>query len=90
MKESGLRGRGGGGFLCHKMEPGCTGNRTAKICDCNADEGDPELSWIAVFLNQTPMSSSKEMAIAAYAVGANEGYVYIRAEYRWCKTFRAP
>ncbi|MBE7028186.1 MAG: NADH-quinone oxidoreductase subunit NuoF [Ruminococcaceae bacterium] len=82
IKKSGLRGRGGGGFstgmkwdFTYKAE----GNK--KYVACNADEGDPGAFMDRSVLEGDPHSIIEAMAIAAYAVGADQGYIYIRAEY---------
>jgi NADH-quinone oxidoreductase subunit F/NADP-reducing hydrogenase subunit HndC len=82
VKSSGLRGRGGGGFptgvkweLCHKS-PG-----DQKYLICNADEGDPGAFMDRGVLEADPHSILEGMTIAAYAIGATKGYVYVRAEY---------
>ena len=82
VKASGLRGRGGAGFLtglkwqfCRKS-PG-----DVKYVLCNADEGDPGAFMDRSVLEGDPHSVIEAMAIAAYAIGAKQGYVYVRAEY---------
>lgn len=82
MKDSGLRGRGGGGFPVG-MKWDFTYKSTAdqKFVACNADEGDPGAFMDRSVLEGNPHAVIEAMAIAAYAVGANQGYVYIRAEY---------
>ncbi|MDO5033314.1 MAG: NADH-ubiquinone oxidoreductase-F iron-sulfur binding region domain-containing protein [Eubacteriales bacterium] len=82
IKASGLRGRGGGGFptglkweLCAKAEG------QEKYIICNADEGDPGAFMDRSILEGDPGSVLEAMAIAGYAIGANYGLVYIRAEY---------
>ncbi|HHT67753.1 MAG TPA: NADH-quinone oxidoreductase subunit NuoF [Firmicutes bacterium] len=82
IKKSGLRGRGGGGFstgmkweFAHKQPPG------QKYIVCNADEGDPGAFMDRSILEGDPHSVVEGMAIGAYAIGANKGYVYCRAEY---------
>ena len=82
IKRSGLRGRGGAGFptglkwdLCRRS-PGDT-----KYVLCNADEGDPGAFMDRSVLEGDPHSVVEAMAIAAYAIGASQGYVYVRAEY---------
>ncbi len=82
IKESGLRGRGGGGFptgLKWQFTANSQGDK--KYVACNADEGDPGAFMDRSILEGDPHSLIEAMAIAAYAVGADEGYVYIRAEY---------
>ena len=82
VKESGLRGRGGGGFSTG-MKWMFTANAQGdqKYVACNADEGDPGAFMDRSILEGDPHTIIEAMAIAAYAVGANQGYVYIRAEY---------
>ena len=81
--ESGLRGRGGGGFptgLKWKFAAGNRGN-VQKYVGCNADEGDPGAFMDRSILEGDPHAVLEAMAIAGYAIGADEGYVYVRAEY---------
>ncbi|HON57315.1 MAG TPA: NADH-quinone oxidoreductase subunit J/K, partial [bacterium] len=84
MRKSGLRGRGGGGYPTYikwtnghraKSETG------QKYIICNADEGDPGAFMDRSTIEGDPFSIIEGMAIAGYAVGADKGYVYIRAEY---------
>ncbi len=82
VKESGLRGRGGGGFptgLKWQFAKNATGDK--KYVACNADEGDPGAFMDRSVLEGDPHAVIEAMAIAAYAIGADEGYVYVRAEY---------
>ena len=82
VKDSGLRGRGGGGFptglkwafTAREAEP-------VKYVACNADEGDPGAFMDRSVLEGDPHAMIEAMAIAGYAIGAEKGYVYIRAEY---------
>jgi NADH-quinone oxidoreductase subunit F/NADP-reducing hydrogenase subunit HndC len=79
---SGLRGRGGGGFstgLKWKFARNAKGDK--KYVICNADEGDPGAFMDRSILEGDPHSIIEGMAIAAYAIGSDEGYVYVRAEY---------
>ena len=82
IKESGLRGRGGGGFPTGLKwqfalnEPG-----DEKYVICNADEGDPGAFMDRSILEGNPHSVIEAMEIAGYAIGAHHGYIYIRAEY---------
>ena len=82
ITKSGLRGRGGAGFptgrkweLCHKA-PG-----EKKYVICNADEGDPGAFMDRSILEADPHSVIEGLTIAGYAMGATEGYIYVRAEY---------
>ena len=81
--DSGLRGRGGGGFptgLKWKFASGNRGN-VKKYVACNGDEGDPGAFMDRSILEGDPHAVLEAMAIAGYAIGADEGYIYIRAEY---------
>ncbi|MDR0381202.1 MAG: NADH-quinone oxidoreductase subunit NuoF [Oscillospiraceae bacterium] len=82
IKSSGLRGRGGGGFptglkweFAFKQPPG------QKYVCCNADEGDPGAFMDRSILEGDPHSVIEAMAVAGYCIGANQGYIYVRAEY---------
>ncbi len=82
IKKSGLRGRGGGGFPTGlKWEITSKVEDSQKYVICNADEGDPGAFMDRSILEGDPHSVIEAMAIAAYAIGAEMGYVYIRAEY---------
>ncbi|MCX7711960.1 MAG: NADH-quinone oxidoreductase subunit NuoF [Clostridia bacterium] len=82
IKQSGLRGRGGGGFPTGlKWEITMKQNSEVKFIICNADEGDPGAFMDRSILEGDPHSIIEGMAIGAYAIGANKGLVYIRAEY---------
>ena len=82
IKESGLRGRGGAGFPTgKKWEFTKNAKAKKKYVVCNADEGDPGAFMDRSILEGDPNSVIEAMAIAAYAVGADQGYIYIRAEY---------
>jgi NADP-reducing hydrogenase subunit HndC len=82
IKKSGLRGRGGGGFPSGlKWEFTAKAKDDQKYVCCNADEGDPGAFMDRSVLEGDPHSVIEAMAIAGYAVGANQGYIYIRAEY---------
>ena len=82
MKKSGLRGRGGGGFLTGlKWEFASKYQSEKKYVICNADEGDPGAFMDRSILEGDPYSVIEAMIIAGYAIGADEGNVYIRAEY---------
>ena len=82
IKKSGLRGRGGGGFPTGmKWQFGHDAKGDQKYVICNADEGDPGAFMDRSVLEGDPHSVIEAMAIAGYAIGANMGYVYVRAEY---------
>jgi len=82
LRKSGLRGRGGAGFptyrkweLCRKAES------RPKYVICNADEGDPGAFMDRVILESDPHEVIEGMIIAGYVIGAEQGYIYVRAEY---------
>lgn len=82
LKKSGLRGRGGGGFPTGmKWEFAANQVNDQKYIVCNADEGDPGAFMDRSVLEGDPHVIIEAMAIGGYAIGANEGYVYVRAEY---------
>src|SRR5690554_4311864 len=82
IKKSGLRGRGGGGFPTGvKWECAARQENEQKYVCCNAEEGEPGAFMDRSILEGDPHSVVEAMAIAAYAIGANQGYVYVRAEY---------
>ncbi|MDX8336257.1 NADH-quinone oxidoreductase subunit NuoF [Candidatus Cetobacterium colombiensis] len=82
VKDSGLRGRGGGGYLSGlKWEFASKNASDQKYIVCNADEGDPGAFMDRSILEGDPHSIIEGMAIAGYAIGATKGLVYIRAEY---------
>ncbi len=82
VKSSGLRGRGGGGFPTGlKWEITKQQEGDIKFIICNADEGDPGAFMDRSILEGDPHSVIEAMAIGAYAIGADKGVVYIRAEY---------
>jgi len=82
LKKSGLRGRGGGGFTTGmKWEFTAKAQGEQKYVACNADEGDPGAFMDRSILEGDPHAVVEAMAIAGYAIGADKGYVYIRAEY---------
>ena len=82
MKASGLRGRGGAGFPTGvKWEFASKSVADQKYVCCNADEGDPGAFMDRSVLEGDPHSVIEAMAIAGYAIGATQGYIYIRAEY---------
>ena len=84
IKKSGLRGRGGGGFPTGKKWESCR-NATApdgcRYVICNGDEGDPGAYMDRSLMESNPHSILEGMIIGSYAIGANEGYIFVRAEY---------
>ena len=79
---SGLRGRGGAGFPTgRKWQFARNNDAPQKYACCNADEGDPGAFMDRSVLEGDPHSVLEAMTIAGYAIGANQGYIYIRAEY---------
>ena len=82
VTKSGLRGRGGAGFLTgKKWQFTAMAKANQKFVVCNADEGDPGAFMDRSILEGTPHSVIEAMIIAGYAVGADRGYIYVRAEY---------
>jgi len=82
VKDSGLRGRGGGGFPTGtKWGFAAQQDNEQKYVCCNADEGDPGAFMDRSVLEGDPHSIIEAMAIAGYAIGANYGFIYVRAEY---------
>ena len=82
VEASGLRGRGGAGFLTGKKWRFCRANPgERKYVICNGDEGDPGAFMDRAVLEDNPHSVIEGMLIAAFAIGADEGYVYVRHEY---------
>ena len=82
IKASGLRGRGGAGFPTGlKWEFTAKAESDKKYVCCNADEGDPGAFMDRSILEGDPHSVLEAMTIAGYAVGADQGYIYVRAEY---------
>ena len=81
--DSCIRGRGGAGFPTGKKWKFASGNRgeVQKYVCCNADEGDPGAFMDRSILEGDPHSVFEAMAIAGYAIGADQGYIYVRAEY---------
>ena len=82
ISDSGLRGRGGAGFPTGKkwsFTKMAEGDQ--KYVVCNADEGDPGAFMDRSILEGTPHSVIEAMMIAGYTIGANKGYIYVRAEY---------
>ncbi len=83
ITDSGLRGRGGGGFPTGKKWQFAMGGAPGiqKYVCCNADEGDPGAFMDRSVLEGDPHVVFEAMAIAGYVIGANQGYIYVRAEY---------
>lgn len=84
VKKSGLRGRGGGGFPTGQKWEFARQSKSIdgqKYLICNADEGDPGSFQNRSLLESLPFSEIEGMTIAGYAIGANKGYIYCRAEY---------
>jgi NADP-reducing hydrogenase subunit HndC len=82
LKKSGLRGRGGAGFPAGlKWQFAAQAEGDQKYVCCNADEGDPGAFMDRSVLEGDPHSVLEAMTIAGYAIGANQGYIYVRAEY---------
>ncbi|MBR2891254.1 MAG: NADH-quinone oxidoreductase subunit NuoF [Bacilli bacterium] len=80
--KSGLRGRGGGGFPTgRKWQFALNQNSEQKYVVCNGDEGDPGAFMDRSILEGNPLAVIEGMAIAGYAIGAHDGYFYVRAEY---------
>ena len=82
IEDSGLRGRGGGGFATGRKWRSVNKNQGGKsYVICNGDEGDPGAFMDRSVMEDDPNKLLEGMAIAAFAVGADEGYIYVRAEY---------
>ncbi|MDR1167830.1 MAG: NADH-quinone oxidoreductase subunit NuoF [Heliobacteriaceae bacterium] len=82
VEKSGLRGRGGGGFPTGRKWRFTAANRGGKsYVVCNGDEGDPGAFMDRSIMEGDPHKLLEGMAIAAFAIGADEGYIYVRAEY---------
>ena len=82
VKKSGLRGRGGAGFSTgRKWEFGRNAVGDKKFVICNADEGDPGAFMDRSVLEADPHAVIEGLIIAGYAIGANDGFIYVRAEY---------
>lgn len=83
IKASGLRGRGGGGYPTGRKWESCraAANGRGKYVICNADEGDPGAYMDRSILEGNPHAVLEGMIIGAYAIGAGEGYIYVRNEY---------
>ena len=84
LKASGLRGRGGAGFPCGlKWELARKAEANEKYVICNADEGEVGTFKDRYILEGDPFTLVEAMAIAGYAIGAKQGYIYLRAEYHF-------
>jgi NADH-quinone oxidoreductase subunit F len=82
IKESNLRGRGGGGFPTGRKWESCRNAKgDTRYVICNADEGDPGAFMDRSLLEGNPHSIIEGMLIGAYAIGSNQGYIYVRNEY---------
>ena len=81
LLDSGLRGRGGAGFPTGLKWKFAMGSEGKKYVCCNADEGDPGAFMDRSILEGDPHAVLEAMAIAGYAIGADEGFIYVRAEY---------
>lgn len=82
VREAGLRGRGGAGFPAYRKWEICRSSPAdMKYLICNADEGDPGAFMNRSLIEGDPHAVLEGMLIAAYAIGASQGYIYIRAEY---------
>ncbi len=81
IKESGLRGRGGGGFPTGVKWATCAKHHGERYIICNADEGDPGAYMDRSILEGDPHSVLEGMLIAAYAIGSSQGFIYVRNEY---------
>jgi NADH:ubiquinone oxidoreductase subunit F (NADH-binding)/(2Fe-2S) ferredoxin/Pyruvate/2-oxoacid:ferredoxin oxidoreductase delta subunit len=82
IKKAGLRGRGGGGFLTGNKWEGCRkAHGSPKYVIANGDEGDPGAYMDRSLMEGNPHSVIEGMIIGAYAIGASEGYIYVRNEY---------
>jgi NADH:ubiquinone oxidoreductase subunit F (NADH-binding)/(2Fe-2S) ferredoxin/Pyruvate/2-oxoacid:ferredoxin oxidoreductase delta subunit len=81
IRESGLRGRGGGGFPTGIKWESCARHDGERYVICNADEGDPGAYMDRCILEGDPHSILEGMLIAAFAIGSREGFIYVRHEY---------
>ena len=82
VKKSGMRGRGGGGFPTGiKWEAGMKADSDVKYIICNADEGDPGAFMDRSIIEGDPHTVIEGMMLGGYSIGANKGYIYVRAEY---------
>jgi NADH:ubiquinone oxidoreductase subunit F (NADH-binding) len=83
VKDSGLQGRGGAGFPTGlKWSFAAQEKESPKYVICNADEGEPGTFKDRLIMEGDPHKILEGMAICAYAIGANIGYIYIRGEYK--------
>jgi len=88
VRTSGLRGRGGAGFPTGMKWEFCRASQGAKkYIICNADEGEPGTYKDRVLLTENPLMLIEGMCIAAFAIGAQEGIIYLRQEYRYMEKF---
>lgn len=88
VRTSGLRGRGGAGFPTGMKWEFCRASQGAKkYIICNADEGEPGTFKDRVLLTENPLMLIEGMCIAAFAIGAQEGIIYLRQEYRYMEDF---
>ncbi|MCL2026078.1 MAG: NAD(P)H-dependent oxidoreductase subunit E [Leptospirales bacterium] len=87
IKKSMLRGRGGAGFPVGMKWETTAAGQDIKYIVCNADEGEPGTFKDRVLLTEKPALIFEGMAVAAYAIGANEGFVYLRAEYIYLQKY---
>ncbi len=86
IKASGLRGRGGAGFPCGlKWELASRAQGNQKYIICNADEGEIGTFKDKYILENDPFTLIEAMAIAGYTIGTEQGYIYLRAEYRYLR-----
>ena len=87
VRDSGLRGRGGAGYPTWRKFSFCAGDKgnRDKLVVCNADEGEPGTNKDRELLTVDPCAVFEGMAIAAKAIGAHRGYIYLRAEYSYMR-----
>lgn len=87
VKASNLRGRGGAGFPTGLKWEFCTKSEGPRYLHCNADEGEPGTFKERVILTEVPKLLFEGMAVAAYAIEAKEGIIYLRAEYKYLQKY---
>lgn len=87
VKDSNIRGRGGAGFPTGLKWEFCTKTEGTRYVLCNADEGEPGTFKERVLITEVPKLLFEGMAIAGYAIGAKEGILYLRAEYKYLKEY---